>query len=118
MPGIDFRAVQSQVPMEFVLESLGFIALRRTGDELRGPCPLAGCRRGAAGRDYAFAANVRKGVFQCFRCDRCGNALDLWAQAHRIGVYEAALELCNKLHFDVPRLVRTQRIVRPMRRRP
>jgi DNA primase len=104
MPRIDFRVVRSQVPMEFVLQLLGFIALRRRGDELRGPCPLAGCHRGAPGCDRAFAVNVRKGVFQCFRCCRCGNVLDLWAQAHGIGVYETALELCDKLQIDVPRL--------------
>ena len=117
MPRIDFRLVQSQVPIEFVLESLGFIMLRRRGDEMRGPCPLPDCRRSAPGRDYAFAANLRKGVFQCFRCGRRGNVLDLWAQAHRIGVYQAALELCEKLRLDVPRLVAPQRIVRSIRRR-
>ena len=117
MPGIDFRMVQSQVPIEFVLESLRFVALRRRGDELRGLCPLVDCRRGAPGRDYAFAANLRKGVFQCFRCRRHGNVLDLWARAHRIGVYQAALELCDKLRLDVPRLVGIARIVRPIRRR-
>jgi DNA primase len=117
MPGIDFRVVQSQVPIEFVLESLRFVVLRRRGDELRGPCPLDDCHRGVPGRDYAFAANRRKGVFRCFRCGRRGNVLDLWAQANRIGVYQAALELCEKLRLDVPRLVAPQRIVRPIRRR-
>jgi DNA primase len=118
MPRIDFRVVRSRVPLQCVLDGLGFVALRRRGDELRGPCPFAGCRRGAPGRDYAFAANVRKGVFQCFRCGRCGNVLDLWSQTHGIGVYQAALELCDKLQLDVPRLVRTERIVRLMRRQP
>ena len=105
MPRIDFRAVRSQVPIEFVLELLGFIALRRRGDELHGRCLLADCHRGAPGRDHAFAVNVRKGVYQCFRCCRCGNVLDLWAQVHGIGVYETALELCDKLQIEVPRLV-------------
>jgi hypothetical protein len=31
-----------------------------------------------------------------------GNALELWAAAHKLGIYEAALDLCRALGRDVP----------------
>ena len=33
---------------------------------------------------------------------RSGNALDLWAQANRQSIYDAALDLCHRLQIPVP----------------
>jgi hypothetical protein len=39
---------------------------------------------------------------QCFQCGRSGNALDLWAMATKQPTYEAAVDLCSRLHLTVP----------------
>ncbi len=73
MWAVDFHELRGRVTLERVLELLGFVPVvsRRAGNELRGPCPLPRC--GRRPRDRAFAANPRKGVFQCFRCGASGS---------------------------------------------
>jgi DNA primase len=109
MPAIDFRAVRWRVPPARVLELLGWRAVRRSGDELRGPCPL---HRSDLPRSRSFAVNLRKGVFQCFHCGASGNLLDLYAAARGLSVYAAALELCERLGLEVPWLQRPRQPVR------
>ena len=109
MPAIDFRAVRWLLPPSRVLEMLGWSAVRRSGDELRGPCPL---HRSQSPRSRSFAANLRKGVFRCFACGASGNLLDLYAAARGLSVYEAALELCERLELEVPWLQRPRQPVR------
>ncbi len=43
-------------------------------------------------------------MFHCLKCGRSGNALDLWAQAQRLPLYDAALDLCQRLNVPVPPL--------------
>ena len=40
------------------------------------------------------------------RCGSRGNALELWAAVRRIGVYEAAVELCEALRIEIPWIIR------------
>ena len=42
--------------------------------------------------------------FHCFKCNRSGNALDLWAAANRLSPYDAALDLCQRLNIPLPLL--------------
>ena len=42
MPGVDFRAVRAAVPIAQVLELVGFETLERSGDQVRGGCPVHG----------------------------------------------------------------------------
>jgi hypothetical protein len=65
----------------------------------RGPCPLHGS---TSSTSRCFSANEREHVFQCFKCGRAGNALDLWAMATKQPPYEAAVDLCGRLHLPVP----------------
>ncbi len=44
MPGIDYHQLRQQVSMPQVLGLIGFQATRRRGPQLRGPCPIPGCR--------------------------------------------------------------------------
>jgi DNA primase len=103
MAGIDFREVRVLVTMEEVLALLGFVPWSRSGPQLRGRCPLhAGS---SAAKSRPFSANLVQHSFQCFKCGAAGNHLDLWALATGQSVYHAALDLCNKLNREVPRLV-------------
>jgi putative transposase len=100
-PAIDFTAVRSLISMAAVLQLLGFQANSTQGARQRGPCPLHGS---TSGTSRCFSANLDLNAFHCFKCDRSGNALDLWAQATRQTPYDAAIDLCERLHIPLPTL--------------
>lgn len=101
MAGIDFNAVRSVVSMAAVLDLLGFVPAQRRGDQLRGPCPV---HRPPSPRSRSFSINLAKNACRCFHCGLSGNQLDLWAKATRQPLYQAAIDLCEKLHRPLPRL--------------
>jgi transposase-like protein len=104
-PAIDFAAVRAAVNMAAVLQLLGFQANSSRGTQQRGPCPLHGS---TSGTNRCFSANLDQQMFHCFKCGRQGNALDLWSQATRQTVYDAAIDLCNRLHIPLPILPPTR----------
>ena len=99
VPGIDFEAVRSQVSMAQVLKLLGFVAQRSKGEQVRGPCPV---HRSASPRSRSFSANLGKNAYRCFGCGSAGNQLDLWAAATKTSLHDATIDLCEKLHLEVP----------------
>jgi DNA primase len=99
MPGIDFNAVRSTVSMAQVLELIGFEVAARSGDQLRGPCPIHGS---SSPQSTSFSVNLTKHRYQCFTCGSAGGQLELWAAVQGISVYQAALDLCERLGVDVP----------------
>jgi DNA primase len=99
MPGIDFALLRGQVSLAQVLDLLGFTPTTRSGPQVRGPCPLHGSR---SPRSRSFAAHLERQCWYCFRCGVGGNALDLYAAARRLPLYEAALELCRRLGRTPP----------------
>ncbi len=105
MAGIDFRQVRAQITMEEVLGLLGFVPLSRSGSQVRGRCPFHPAANTGLGKSRTFSANLVQNSFQCFKCGAAGNQLDLWVLATQQKVYEAALDLCNKLNREVPWLV-------------
>ena len=102
MPTIDFAQVRCRVPIARVLQLVAFQPLRRSGAELRGPCPIHRGRAPATRASRWFAANLEKNVYRCFRCGAAGNALDLYAAVHQTDVYRAAVELCARLGIELP----------------
>ena len=100
-PAIDFAAVRAAITMAAVLQLLGFQANSTRGAQQRGPCPLHGS---TSGTSRCFSANLDDNVFHCFKCGRSGNALDLWAQATKQTPYDAAIDLCDRLHIPLPTL--------------
>jgi putative transposase len=101
LPAIDFAAVRAAVTLAAVLELLGFQPRSTRGAQQRGPCPLHGA---TVGTSRCFSANLEQQTFQCFKCGRSGNALDLWAQATHQTIYDAAIELCQRLSIPLPTL--------------
>ena len=101
MAGIDFAQVRRQGPLGPVLELLGFVAVTRAGEQVRGPCPL---HRARSPRSRSFAAHLGRGVWYCFRGGSGGHVLGLWARATGQGVYAAAQHLGQRLGLSVPRL--------------
>jgi hypothetical protein len=100
-PAIDFAAVNAAITMAAVLQLLGFQAASKRGAQQRGPCPLHGSTLGTA---RCFSANLDEHDFHCFKCNRSGNALDLWIEANRLTPYDAAIDLCQRLHIPLPTL--------------
>ena len=99
MPGVDFNELRNQITMEQVLNQLGFEPASRSGDQLRGPCPVHGSSSAAS---RSFSVNLRTGRYFCHKCQSQGNQLELWASARRFSIYEAAVDLCRALGHEVP----------------
>jgi transposase InsO family protein len=98
---IDFAAVRAAVTMAAVLQLLGFKANSTRGAQQRGPCPLHGS---TAATSRCFSVNLDQQLFHCFKCGRSGNALDLWALANRLNIYDAAIDLCQRWNVPLPTL--------------
>ncbi len=99
MPGVDFRAIRAAVPIAQVLEVVGFQTRERSGNQVRGGCPVHGS---SSPKSRSFSANLAKNTYQCFKCRSKGNQLDLWAATTKTPLYEAAITLCEKLNLEVP----------------
>jgi putative transposase len=100
-PAIDFAAVRAAITIAQVLALLGFVPHSDHAGQQRGPCPLHGTTSGTA---RCFSVNTNAHTFHCFKCGRSGNALDLWAAANRLSIYDAALDLCQRLNLPLPTL--------------
>jgi len=104
-PAIDFAAVRAAITIAQVLTLIGFSARSDHAGQQRGPCPLHGSTRGTA---CCFSVNTTAHTFHCFKCGRSGNALDLWATAQSLSIYDAALDLCHRLNVPLPLLAPPQ----------
>ena len=99
MPGIRFAEVRARVTMAEVLGLIGFVPCERSGEQVRGPCPV---HRSATPAGRSFSANLRSHIYRCFKCGSSGNHLDLYAAATGLSLFEAAVMLCEKLHQEIP----------------
>jgi putative transposase len=99
-PSIDFTAVRAAITLAEVLALLHFIPNRTRGAYQRGPCPVHGSRN-PAGAD-CFSADLDKNIWHCFKCGRAGNALDLWVAVTGQNLYDAAVDLCQRLGRPLP----------------
>lgn len=92
---VDFRAVKEAVTMEMALNHYGINWLRKSGQELRGKCPV---HQGDGER--TFHVNVGKNAFNCFSCKARGNVLDFVAAMEGCTVRDAALKLAAWFSLD------------------
>ena len=99
MPGIDYHQLRSQISMREVLDRIGFQPTWQHNPQLRGRCPIPGCR-GPSGR--SFSVHLTRQVYHCFACHSHGNALDLWAAVRGLSLHPAAVELCRVLNLAPP----------------
>jgi putative transposase len=98
-PPIDFAAVRAVITIAQVLGLLSFTPAADHAGQQRGACPLHGSTHGTA---RCFSVNTQAHTFHCFKCGRSGNALDLWAQATQQSIYDAAVDLCQRLAIPLP----------------
>jgi DNA primase len=105
MPLVDFRQARREVGLGWVLGLLDWRPCESRGEQVRGACPLHGS---TSPRRRTFSAHLGRGVWQCFRCEASGNALDLWARVTDQRLYQAVLDLYSRLGREVPWLVPAQ----------
>ena len=88
---VDFKVIKDAVDMQMVLDHYGIKGLSKSGDELRGPCPI---HKGSKQKKN-FTVNVRKNAFKCFSesCGARGNILDFVAAMEQCSVRDAGLKL-------------------------
>jgi putative transposase len=98
---IDFAALRAAITINQVLTLLGFNPRSDHAGQQRGTCPLHGSTHGTA---RCFSVNTNDHTFHCFKCGRSGNALDLWAAANRLSIYDAAVDLSQRLNIPLPLL--------------
>ncbi len=99
MPGIDFRQARQDIRLAEVLALLDYTPRQRSGEQLRGPCPV---HRSRSATSRCFAAHLGQNVWHCFRCGAGGNALDLWAALTGQPIYAAVLDLYQRLGRTPP----------------
>jgi DNA primase len=99
MPGIRYAEVRAMISLAEVLDLVNFAPSERRGDQVRGPCPV---HRSTSSRSRSFSANVKRNVYQCFRCGSSGNQLDLYAAVTGLSLFDAAVALCERLHREIP----------------
>jgi putative transposase len=99
-PSIDFTAVRAAITLAEVLALLRFVPNKTRGANQRGPCPVHGSQHPT--RSDCFSAELANNIWHCFKCHEGGNALDLWAAATRQNIYDAAVDLCQRLGRPLP----------------
>ena len=104
MPGIDFNRLRAEITMTEVLALLGFQPVTRSGAQWYGCCPVHDAA--AQRKQRCFSVNVTLGRYYCHRCHSHGNALELWAAATQLPLYQAAIDLCQRLGREVPSIQR------------
>jgi DNA primase len=98
---IDYRALRRQIPMERVLELIGYHPTSRRGNQLRGACPFHIAKHPIP---RCFSVELQRGLFRCFECGAQGNQLDLWARLQRLPLHKAALDLCKRADVRIARI--------------
>ena len=83
MPGINLKQVRRQIPIQTVLDLLGFVPTARVGFRLRGPCPI---HRSHFARSRVFSVSLVHDRYRCFKCDSAGTQLGLCAAVHGLSI--------------------------------
>lgn len=104
MASLDYRQLRKTVSMTQVLGLLDFAPVESRGDQVRGACPI---HRSTNPASRSFSANLKLNTYRCFTCKSQGNHLDLWIAVSGKPLFAAALELCEKLSVEPPRLARS-----------
>src|SRR5438067_593050 len=99
MPGVDYRQLRAAISIAEILQLIRFVPAQASGPQLRGPCPVHGS---SSKSSRIFSVNLKTNVYRCFKCGSAGNQLDLYAAVTKLSLYEAAIDLCEKLNRSPP----------------
>jgi DNA primase len=99
VPGIHYDEVRAQIALADVLDLLDFVPCESSGDQVRGPCPV---HHSTSPSSRSFSADMKRHIYNCFKCGSSGNQLDLYTAVTRLGLFEATVRLCEQLHREIP----------------
>jgi hypothetical protein len=92
MPSLDFDAIKREIHLTDVLSVIGWGGRLEPCGSLRGPCPIHESR---SPRSRSFVVTGEE--WYCHRCKKGGGKLDLYALITGKPIFEATIELCNRL---------------------
>ena len=96
---IDFGALKQLAPIADVLRMIEYSPRKRTGSQLRGPCPVHGS---TSETSTIFSVNLDRNIYKCFSCGSEGDQLKLYMEVTVLDVYDAAKQLAEKTGNPVP----------------
>ena len=96
---VDYAALRQQLTIGQTLDLVGWQPTRQNGPQLRGPCPV---HKSRGPKSRIFSVNTERNIYQCFKCGSKGNQLDLWVAVTGLPLYEAAIDLCDRLGIEPP----------------
>lgn len=99
-PALNFAELRARISVGEILRLLNWSPSSGSNPS-RGPCPV---HRSTTTNSTSFAVNITKNVYCCHRCGSQGNALDLWAAAQNMPLFEAAWDLVDRLAIEPPLL--------------
>jgi hypothetical protein len=105
---IDYAFLREQITLEQILKHLGWLdRFAGRGAQRYGSCPFHAAKRAGS---RSLCINLKKHVFRCCNptCQAHGNALDFWANVHRLPLYEAAIQLAETFHLQTCRIEKRQ----------
>ena len=103
MTWVNYREIREQVRLVDLLEQMGWQATKTRGAQLRGSCPLLGCRSTTTGdkpspSQRTFSVQRDRNIYRCFRCGSAGSVIDFWSAYRELPIHEAAKQLSPKLN--------------------
>lgn len=96
---LDLKFLRELIPPMHSLSLLHWPGRREPCGQWRGPCPIHGSHS-----PTSRSLSVSDRYWYCHVCRRGGDAIQLWAEIHRVTVLEAAHELCQRLAIAPPYL--------------
>lgn len=100
MPYLDYRFIRLAVPIQNVLNMMGWRRRTLKCGTARGPCPF---HSGPLDKSRSFAVNYDTDRWYCHRCKDGGDVIDLYARWKGLGTYEAAVKLCEERKLTLPK---------------
>jgi hypothetical protein len=105
VPWVDYAELRRRLDIVDVLAWMKWEAQERNNESLRGRCPFCEATNSptatSSTKSRSFVVNTTRKLFQCFRCRKGGNVLDLWTLYRNTDTNTAANELL-KLSSDHP----------------
>ena len=100
MTWLDYREIRERVRIVDLLEELGWQATKTRGAQLRGSCPLPGCKRTTtidkpSSSQWTFSVQGDRNIYRCFRCGSAGSVIDFWSAFRMLTIHEVATELSS-----------------------
>lgn len=107
MPSLDFESIKRAITIDEVMSLIGWKGQLEPRGTERGPCPVHGSKNP---KSRSFCVTGQE--WYCHGCKQGGGVLELYRLVCQKPIYEATLELCERLGrpaYHLPRFVPPQK---------